>query len=95
MMLYTYDKLSDEALNVKVKNLIFGDSWQKEYALSKWDFNNPSDTWPIIVENKINIDFQYGEWPAAEYSEYIYTDKNPLRAAMIVFLLMNGGNDVL
>jgi hypothetical protein len=83
-----YENMSDEQLNVKLKNTIFGDQWVTESALRKWDFNNPADAWPIIVENKINIDFQYGPWPIAEYDEYIFTDKNPLRAAMVVFLMM-------
>lgn len=50
--------------------------------------SDPSDAWPVIVDNKINIDFQDGSWPRAEYCEYLHTDKNPLRAAMIVFLMM-------
>jgi hypothetical protein len=66
------------------------------YKIELKDYcDNPADAWPIIVENKINIDFQYGVLPIAEYDEYIYTDENPLRAAMIVFLMMNGDNDVL
>ncbi|ELD1608290.1 DUF2591 family protein (plasmid) [Escherichia coli] len=54
--------------------------------------NAPADAWPIIIENKINIVFfsngslaqfyQYGE----ESVEYAHV--NPLRAAMIVFLMM-------
>ena len=89
-----YENMSDEQLNVKLKNAIFGDKWVTESALSKWDFNNPADAWPIIAANKINIDFQYGSWPIAEYDEYIYTDKNPLRAAMIVFLMMQGHKEL-
>lgn len=55
-----YENMSDEQLNVKLKNAIFGDKWVTESALRKWDFNNPADAWPIIAANKINIDFQYG-----------------------------------
>ena len=61
--------------------------------------NNPSDAWPIILEYKIGIDtigFKGGEdrvWWAEltfdEYGDYHYAeDKNPLRAAMIVYLMM-------
>ncbi len=55
--------------------------------------NNPSDAWPIIAENKINIDFRDSlkAGPMAKLSRGngIYAvDKNPLRAAMIVFLMM-------
>lgn len=57
--------------------------------------NNPSDAWPIIAENKINIDFRDSlkAGPMAKLSRDngIYAvDKNPLRAAMIVFLMMKG-----
>ncbi len=55
--------------------------------------NNPSDAWPIIVDNKINI-----EWrdslklhPLAKGTggnACHWSDKNPLRAAMICFLKM-------
>ena len=55
--------------------------------------NNPSDAWPIIVDNKINI-----EWrdslklhPLAKGTggnACHWSDKNPLRAAMIYFLKM-------
>ncbi|CAH9011829.1 putative NinX [Vibrio phage 199E37-1] len=55
--------------------------------------NNPSDAWSIILENKINI-----EWrdslklhPLAKGTggnACHWSDKNPLRAAMICFLKM-------
>ncbi|NAZ55479.1 DUF2591 domain-containing protein [Vibrio toranzoniae] len=55
--------------------------------------NNPLDAWPIIVGNKINI-----EWrdslklnPLAKGTggnACHWSDKNPLRAAMICFLRM-------
>ena len=73
--------------------------------------NNPSDAWPIIIENKIRIspimlmsddNGEYmctGEWEAgtlwdgcgAFYNSKYHECKgeNPLRAAMIVFLMMN------
>ena len=54
--------------------------------------NNPSDAWPIIVENKISI-FPTGldeyNWQAEQAIIGIFKDKNPLRAAMIVYLMMN------
>ena len=52
--------------------------------------NNPSDAWSVMEENKIGIAFVNGEWRAssvmAGYHEY--SDKNALRAAMIVYLMM-------
>ncbi|ABU78302.1 DUF2591 domain-containing protein [Cronobacter sakazakii] len=51
--------------------------------------NNPADAWPIIVENKISISNGGAErWTANDVGiDNLYKDKNPLRAAMIVFLL--------
>ena len=52
--------------------------------------NNPSDAWPIILENKIDIAFLKCEpdiTVASNGDDYI-RDKNPLRAAMIVYLMM-------
>lgn len=63
--------------------------------------NNPADAWPIIVANGISLNHYTGTWEASyEYDAPIGafgTDeavtsaiehKNPLRAAMIAFLLM-------
>ena len=59
--------------------------------------NNPADAWPIIVENGITLAFQDGNWWADNLAYWIdgvewsiggIIDKNPLRAAMIVFLMM-------
>lgn len=52
--------------------------------------NNPSDAWPIITANKIGTVPVNGWWRASSvivgYQEQ--HDDNPLRAAMIVFLMM-------
>lgn len=59
--------------------------------------NNPADAWPIIAENRIGIipAPENGWWKAAhrkvgsDSDPYHMTkDSNPLRAAMIVFLMM-------
>lgn len=60
--------------------------------------NNPADAWPIIVGSKIKIEPMsrvrnynewYEEWDASVNSPHLCeSHKNPLRAAMIVFLLM-------
>lgn len=65
--------------------------------------SNPADSWPIIIENKIAIipDSADGEWVAfneftlyegdwmfASDPERHVNGPNPLRAAMIVFLMM-------
>lgn len=62
--------------------------------------NNPADAWPIIVENGITLAFQDGNWWADNLSYWVdgvewdiggIIDKNPLRAAMVVFLMMKEG----
>lgn len=57
--------------------------------------NNPSDAWPIIFENKIAIKpcatkrSSNKEWYATNLEKITSSSQeNPLRAAMIVFLMM-------
>ncbi|MGM7745397.1 phage protein NinX family protein [Yersinia enterocolitica] len=55
--------------------------------------NNPADAWPIIARNEISIIFNWNEYglhvALSELpGEYLETRDNPLRAAMIVFLMM-------
>ncbi|MFP2377774.1 phage protein NinX family protein [Enterobacter ludwigii] len=56
--------------------------------------NNAADAWPIIVDNKINIRFgAEGMACEAQFIQYGHESVefyhgNPLRAAMIVFLMM-------
>lgn len=62
--------------------------------------NNPADAWPIITENRIGIipAPDAGKWKSAhrevgeDDTPYHFTQSdNPLRAAMIVFLMMREG----
>lgn len=59
--------------------------------------NNPSDAWPIIIENDIGIypiNINH-EWTANRWavgSSISGVHANPLRAAMIVFLMMQDAN---
>lgn len=55
--------------------------------------NKPADAWPIIVESGIGIapsrkDPYAWDLSGGMLSGIRYSDKNPLRAAMIVFLMM-------
>lgn len=57
--------------------------------------NNPADAWPIIVGSMISIrpvgnDGQLWEASGMDGMKADY-DKNPLRSAMIVFLMMKEG----
>ena len=68
--------------------------------------NSAADAWPIIVGNRISLSEDEGVWDACvdgkcEYISdkrvvfnlIVHSDKNPLRAAMIVFLMMNEGGE--
>ena len=58
-----------------------------------FDFcNNPTDAWPIILENRININAYDDEvyWFATTDTSFFVDNKNPLRAAMIVYLKIKG-----
>ncbi|ELY5818865.1 phage protein NinX family protein [Cronobacter dublinensis] len=59
--------------------------------------NNPANAWPIITENRIGIipAPEVGMWKAAHRGvgddntpQHFNQNVNPLRAAMIVFLMM-------
>lgn len=65
--------------------------------------NNPAEAWPIIVENKISLNYMVSESAWCTHVDGLMTDGcwcwdidpehyhdhvNPLRAAMIVFLMM-------
>lgn len=59
--------------------------------------NNPADAWPIITEHKISIYAMSeadarGKWGAESFypNEAYHFNDNPLRAAMLVFLMMKG-----
>ena len=57
--------------------------------------NNPSDAWPIITDNLINIcvlpapHLDFPLW-ISNCGQLVALNQNPLRAAMIVFLKMKG-----
>lgn len=53
--------------------------------------NNPLGAWPIILYNKITIEpvICFGDLWSANISNYKATCANPLRAAMIVFLMIS------
>lgn len=58
--------------------------------------NSPADAWPIIIENKIATNpVLHDEWRASAEDDcgfigYSSSNKNCLRAAMIVFLMLKG-----
>ncbi|AGN89480.1 hypothetical protein Eta_0034 [Serratia phage Eta] len=59
--------------------------------------NSPADAWPIIVANRIGVlPASNGDKWAAHYQEWrvAVADKNPLRAAMIVFIMIKEAENV-
>lgn len=99
-----YSKMSDFEINLRVAEIVvdYDDISRLPYTDmavywgdgANWHVfnpcNNPADAWPIIVENRIRINpILYTKWMAEDYLEDVSScDENPLRAAMIVFLMM-------
>lgn len=100
-----YSKLSDFEINRlvadKLKMIIDGGYFNSSAVaagltgdgdIKSFDpCNNPADTWPIIVENKIDVQFRTSmpnPVPMAKNGDSYAINDNPLRAAMIVFLQM-------
>ncbi|ONK52154.1 hypothetical protein BET08_09140 [Escherichia coli] len=99
-----YSKLSDAEINWKVA---FHIGLRTVEKAESGDFNpcsNPSDAWPIIVDNRITvmIDDTTNDWSAALVQDFCDTSafkhsnchKNPLRAAMVTFLMMQDSANV-
>ena len=91
-----YSKLSDFEINKRVFNVVMsGRSWDKQ-GKGSFDYcNNPADAWPIILQNKIDLTFGEDVHEVlkgcciASRRNLSYTHDYPLRAAMIVFLIMH------
>ena len=94
---------SDAEINMSVEKLtgMYCEDVAGKYTPTCNYCNNPSDAWNIIIENKISInhgmtlisdgDYKWHEnWFCGNGKGIDCQDKNPLRAAMIVFLEMNG-----
>lgn len=93
-----YSKLSDIEINGRVLHFITNGKaislQQASVASGETDYcNNPADAWPIIQQSRISIthhakDFEWHCYAHGVSQNVI--NKNPLRAAMIVFLMMQG-----
>ena len=100
-----YSKMSDAELSaeiLKVKHGAIGvialrEDGAKLITLNdthSLSINNQSDMWPLIVDNKIDICHidSHEIWKAFAIKDgeiVSHEDKNPLRAAAIVFLMLN------
>lgn len=101
-----YSKLSDREIDRLVLNIIYGvhaDDKDIQGCWSRGGFkytSDASDAWPIIVDNGISLECiivnrHEKTWRAQfkpAYVKHHMNHKNPLRAAMIVFLQMQGDN---
>lgn len=98
-----YESLSDFEINIKVAVTLGYDLHDcyivrrsKSVRLTggqEVDYcNNPSDAWPVIECHKFELSYESsykGKWTVQTYSQDLCSsDKNPLRASMIVFLMM-------
>lgn len=87
---------------------LYGSNGIQTYELPDY-CNNPADAWPIIVENEISImwltveqqwcataigELEEGCWEWSYCPDHYFGDSNPLRAAMIVFLMMQDSANV-
>lgn len=102
-----YQEMSDRSIDLEVFQIIFGkDVFTKDADLRRaWErgisyCNSWADAGPIIQENGINLmaskvvdSAGLKEWEAMSYEGncHHWGELNPLRAAMIVFLMMKGG----
>ncbi|QIF93943.1 phage protein NinX family protein [Proteus vulgaris] len=97
-----YTELSDFEINKNVFIKLYGEESLKDKdmfnSFYRTDYcHNPEDAMPIIIENKISLRAPTitDRWKAEfvdEYGNYVgyirALNKNPLRAAMEVFLMM-------
>ena len=106
-----YEEMSDHEIDITVANLIgvkiehIEDDIVFVYTYGECEVgafnpcNNPSDAWPIIVENEISLISPEANgskaWRAGIFDLELVIKRpinsynaNPLRAAMIVFLMM-------
>ncbi|NCH18355.1 phage protein NinX family protein [Cronobacter sakazakii] len=83
-----YSKLSDDEINNMVGRVV-SQRFRTDYC------NDPGAAWPIITANKISIYAmseadKRGRWgaEASHPDDSYHFNDNPLRAAMITFLMM-------
>lgn len=90
-----YSKMSDFEINCRVHSEVMEISGLDSFKAKDY-CNNPADAWPIIVQNGISVECitvnrHEKMWRALfkpAHVKHKQNNKNPLRAAMIVFLMM-------
>ena len=97
-----YEAMSDDEINYEVAKHSFDAEWLERYHGKEGmvpDYcNSADDAWPVILEHGISMckpNSYRDEWSCflrdsiGFVSNIVYHER-PLRAAMIVFLMMNG-----
>lgn len=86
MVLISYegDVVGGDAVEVEVERGVFNPC------------NSPADAWPVIVDNKISLLWNIKNWSSwpGDFPDAEINHENPLRAAMIVFLMMQESANV-
>ena len=90
-----YSEMSDFEINCRVHSEVMEISGLDSFKAKDY-CNNPADAWLIIVNNSISLECivvnrHEKTWRAQFKTAYVkhrVNHKNPLRAAMIVFLMM-------
>ncbi len=89
----SYSEMSDNKINRQVFECLFGDIGEDKDMLLIWQQSKfqPCSSWndagPIIADLQIDLGFN-GSFATARKDDCFFSSKNPLRAAMIVFLMM-------
>ena len=101
-----YASMSDFEINCRVHAEVMEISGLDSFKAKDY-CNNPADAWPIIIGQKLSLINADDEWLCVPdyatvdgvagddiqkiYFSYGYVDANPLRCAMVVFLMMKEG----
>lgn len=89
-----YASMSDFEINCRVHAEVMEISGLDSFKAKDY-CNNPADAWPIIAGSMISISPVGNDWQLWEAAgmDGMKADygKNPLRSAMIVFLMMKEG----
>ncbi len=101
-MTVSYEEMTDSDINMAVGQCLGFEVYcnsarasvnaKHDYCWFSYDpCNKPVDSWPIIAKCKIDVEWGDDDFVcAAKYNhgeiDIHYHDRNPLRAAMIVFL---------
>lgn len=92
-----YSDMSDDAINLAIFEIMFGAIGEDRDMLRVWQQGKfqPCSSWadagPIILSNRIGLEpaMKGSRWVAQNgYFKNAEADESPLRAAMIVFLMM-------